>query len=55
MKEALYNVWIGVWQGIGFAIFSFLLWVGWHVLHHNVAHKLGPEHIFHDLHEFFTK
>jgi hypothetical protein len=55
MRDALNNAWIGVWQGVGFGAFSFMLWVGWRFLHSKVAHKLNPEHFFHELHEFFTK
>lgn len=55
MHEALQNAWIGLWQGIGFAVWSLMLWIGWRFLHSKVAHKLDPEHFFHDLHDFFTK
>ena len=55
MHEALQNMWTGFWQGIGFAFWSLLLWIGWRILHSKVAHKLDPEHFFHELHDFFTK
>jgi hypothetical protein len=55
LHESLQNFWIGVCQGIGFGVFSFALWIGWRVLHRSMAHKLDPEHFFHELHEFFTK
>ena len=55
MHTALVNAWVGVWQGVGFAVFSLMLWIGWHLLHRKVAHKFDSEHFFHTIHEFFSK
>jgi hypothetical protein len=49
----LWYVWIGVWQGFGFELSFFVVWVGWRMLHSKVAHKLDPEHFFHKIHEYF--
>jgi hypothetical protein len=43
----------GFLQGLGVECSFFVLWVGWRVLHSNVAHKLDPEHFFHKIHSYF--
>ena len=43
------------WQGIGLEVSFFMLWVIWHGLHSRIAHKFDPEHLFHRVHDYFSK
>jgi hypothetical protein len=47
--------WMGLGQGFGIELSFLGLWVSWHFLHGKVAHKLDPEHVFHRIHDYFTK
>lgn len=47
-------VWTGFWQGVGVELSFFMLWVGWNRLHQKVSHKFDPEHLFHQIHDYFT-
>jgi hypothetical protein len=55
MKRILDLIWMGLWQGFGLEISFLLLWVCWHLLHRQVAHKLDPTNIFHVIHDYFSK
>ena len=46
-------IWQGLWMGFGMEISVFVLWVGWHAMHTQVAHKFDPEHFFHLIHKYF--
>jgi hypothetical protein len=47
--------WMGLGQGFGIELSFAVLWVGWHALHGKVAHKFDPEHLFHRVHDYFSK
>ena len=55
MRWILQRILAGFWQGVGIEFSVLVLWVGWHILHKRVAHKFDPEHIFHTIHDYFTK
>jgi hypothetical protein len=55
MKTILNLVWAGLWQGFGVELSFLVLWIGWHIIHRMVAHKLDPEHFFHTIHDYFSK
>ena len=58
LKPIWVLIWTGFWQGLGqgFGIeVSFLtLWLVWHALHSQVAHKFDPGHFFHKIHDYFV-
>ena len=47
------TVWFGFCQGIGVELSFFLLWVVYKVTHGKIGHKLGEEHWFKKLGEYF--
>ena len=45
----------GFWQGVGVEFSFFVLWIGWRMLHRQLATKFDPEHFFHVIHDYFMK
>ncbi len=53
MIGVLRYVWIGFWTGIGIEVSVFLTWLTWKAAHSRIAHRLGADHWFHLLSEYF--
>lgn len=47
-------IWTGFFLGMGAELSFFVLWVFWHGLHSQVAHRFDPEHLFHKIHDYFS-
>ena len=47
-------IWMGFWQGVGVEISFLLLWLCWKRLHRKMAHRFDPDHLFHQIHDYFT-
>ena len=55
MNTVLQNMWVGMWQGIGMGILTFIFLVTWSFLYHRLAHKVDRDHFLHRIHEYLTK
>lgn len=45
--------WMGLGQGFGIELSFLALWAGWHFFYRKTAHKFGPEHLLHRIHDYF--
>ena len=55
MRAILQLMIAGFWQGVGVEFSFFVLWIGWRILHRQLATKFDPEHFFHVIHDYFMK